>query len=195
VLAYVFWHWKKPEIPIEEYERRQRAFHAALAASPPAGFVRSYSASVEGLPWTGAQTAYGVLAERVCAYEDWYLVEDFGALGFLNEGAVSGSRLKPHDAAAAAAEDGAAAIYALRQGDAASQRKYALWLSKPGGMSYAECYGHLEPVIASAGGALWVRQMALGPAWELCVLVGGPLSLPPVFDVIKKPLRQVWPLP
>ena len=195
MIAYVFWHWKKREIATEDYEKRQGDFHAALAASPPAGFLRSFCAGVARLPWTGTTAAYGVLAERVLPYEDWYLVEDFAALGFLNEGAVSGSRSKPHDAAAAAAEDGAGALYALRLGDAETQRKYALWFSKPGGMSYAECYAELEPVITGSGGVLWVRLMALGPARELCALTEEPLTLPAAFEAIQTPLRRVWPLP
>lgn len=195
MIAYVFWHWKKSEVPAQEYERRQRDFHAALAASPPAGFISSYCASIPGLPWTESASAYDALGERVLAYEDWYLVEGFGALGSLNEGAVSGSRLKPHDAAAAAAEDGAGALYALRHGEALSARKHASWFSKPSGMSYGDCFAQLLQPIVYAGGTLWVRQMALGPAHELCVLSEKPLSLPPAFDVIQRPMRQVWPSP
>jgi len=68
VIAYVFWHWKKREIATEDYEKRQGDFHAALAASPPAGFLRSFCAGVARLPWTGTTAAYGVLAERVLPY-------------------------------------------------------------------------------------------------------------------------------
>jgi len=185
VIAYVFWHWKKPDVPADEYEKRQRDFHAALAAAPPAGFIMSLSASVAGLPWTDSEAAY----------EDWYLVQDFGSLGSLNEGAVSGSRSGPHDTAAAAARDGAGAVYALRHGEPTSHQRHAFWFNKPSGMSYRDCFAQLLPRIDEVRGALWIRQMALGPARELCMQGDRPLSLPPAFEVIQSPLRQVWPLP
>src|SRR5262249_50909386 len=92
-LAYVFWHWKQASVDRAEYERRQAAFHAALAAAPSDGFVASLSVSVTAAPWA---------AQGGEAYEDWYLVRDWRAIGALNEAAVSASRAAPHDAAAAA---------------------------------------------------------------------------------------------
>lgn len=40
ILAYVFWHWPRPDASTDDYESRQRAFHASLAASPPRFFVQ-----------------------------------------------------------------------------------------------------------------------------------------------------------
>src|SRR5947209_302970 len=94
LLAYVFWHWRQAEIAARAYETRQRAFHAALAAAPPAGFLGSCSVALSHAPW---------VAGGGDAYEDWYMVQDFSALGLLNEAAVSASRAAPHDAAAAVA--------------------------------------------------------------------------------------------
>ena len=34
MLSYTFWHWRQPAVPATDYETRQRAFHAALAAAP-----------------------------------------------------------------------------------------------------------------------------------------------------------------
>jgi hypothetical protein len=39
MLAYVFWHWRRPDVPAASYEALQRRFHAALGAAPPAGFL------------------------------------------------------------------------------------------------------------------------------------------------------------
>jgi hypothetical protein len=72
MLAYVFWHWKRTQISEQDYEARQRSFHAALSATPPDGFIRSASAAVAGAAWA---------AEGSAAYEDWYFVQDYTALG------------------------------------------------------------------------------------------------------------------
>ena len=37
MLAYVFWHWRRPDVPAASYEALQRRFHAALGAAPPPG--------------------------------------------------------------------------------------------------------------------------------------------------------------
>ncbi len=182
MIAYVFWHWKKKDVSTRDYEERQRDFHAALAASSPRGFIRSLSVSVAGLAWAPSGEAY----------EDWYLVEDFAALGSLNDGAISASRRRPHDAAAALSEDGAGGIYALRHGEALLHPRYALWFAKPAGMSYGECFAQLAPVTDRARGALWIRQMVLGPARELCLQAETEVSLPPGFDALRVRLRQVF---
>ena len=171
-------------MPAGDYESRQRAFHAALAAAPPAGFLHSFSVSLGGAPWAagGAES-----------YEDWYLVDTFASLATLNEGAVSGQRSGPHDAAAAAAEGGAGGVYLLRRGQTLSVPRYALWFSKPAGMTYDGLLALVSPLVERAGGALWIRQMTLGPARELCIHAREPLDVPPPLDALRLPLRQVWP--
>jgi hypothetical protein len=116
MLAYVFWHWKQVEITATDYEHRQRAFHAALAAAPLPGFLGSFSVSVSHAPWAAGGGE---------AYEDWYLVQDFGALGLLNEVTVSASRATPHEAAAAVAAGSARGLYGLRRGALLRQPQYA----------------------------------------------------------------------
>ena len=101
MLAYVFWHWRRPACP-PPYEALQRRFHAALEAAPPAGFSGSRSLAIAGAPWA---------ADGGQAYEDWYLLEGSAALDPLNAAAVTASRQQPHDAAAAAAEGGTAGLY------------------------------------------------------------------------------------
>ncbi len=185
MLAYVFWHWRRPDAGAERYEELQRRFHVALRAAPPAGFLSSRSAAMVGAPWArgGAE-----------AYEDWYLVENSAALDPLNDAAVTASRQAPHDAAAAVAEGGAAGLYRLRLGDPVDDPRAGVWFSKPAGMSYAVLYGALEPLVRDARAALWCRQMVLGPGPEFCLQSRESIQLPAPFTVCEIPLRGVWPL-
>ena len=109
MLAYVFWHWRRPEVPAAAYEALQHRFHAALEAAPPAGFIGSCSVAIACAPWAAGGGE---------AYEDWYLVDGSAGLDPLNAAAVSASRQGPHDAAAAAADGGTAGLYLLRLGEA-----------------------------------------------------------------------------
>lgn len=185
MLAYAFWHWKRPGVAAGDYEHRQRMFHAALAAAPAPGFRQSFCAALAGAPWAGSSDAY----------EDWYEVEDFAALGALNEYAVTASRTAAHDAAAAAVADGAGGVYGLRLGAAVAAPAYAHWFGKPPGMTYAELFAACAAPIERSGGGLWMRQMVLGPAREFCVRSASPVELPSAFDVLSLPLRAVWPEP
>ena len=175
-LAYLFWHWRRDGVAAPAYEARQRAFHAALAEAPPDGFLRSASHALSGAPWANAGGE---------AYEDWYLVDSFAALGTLNDAAVTASRRLPHDQAAALAADGAGGVYRLRLGEPLAAPGWAYWLGKPAGMGYDELWRLLEPV-AAAGAAVWLRQMVLGPARELCIHAAREIELPAVLDL---PLR------
>ena len=182
-MAYVFWHWKRPEVTKNDYEDRQRHFHAALSGSPPLGFINSFSFGVSNAPWAASGDVY----------EDWYLVQDFAALGLLNEAAVSGSRAEPHDVAAVVAAGGSAGLYGLRCGTELRQPRYAHWFGKPEGMPYRELFAQLAPVVDEAGGALWMRQMTLGPAREFCLHTTLPVSVLKDLDALVIPLRQTWP--
>jgi hypothetical protein len=187
-LAYVFWHWPRGEVPAAEYEARQRAFHHALAETPPRGFRRSWTVAVADLPWTPAEGT---------AYEDWYLVGGFADLGELNEGAVTGARQPSHDRAARVARGGAGGIYRLKAGEPVVAPARACWFGKPEGMAYAQLLEILAPVVEEAAGALWMRQMVLGPGAELCLHlpdgVAEEPSLPPELDVLTVGPRPVWP--
>jgi hypothetical protein len=157
-LAYAFWHWTEGDAA--DYEARLVRFHRALAAEPPAGFSGSSSSRVAGAPWIPCPTGY----------EDFYLVADFTALGVLNDAAVSASRKEPHDHAAAAAAGGSGGLYRLIAGDASRiGSEHAYWFSKPIGMSYADLSAMVSPIVGRVGGALWQRQMVLGPTPEYCL--------------------------
>jgi hypothetical protein len=183
LLAYLFWHWKRPEITTTEYEDRQRDFHASLGASPSPGFVHSLSFGVSNAPWAASNEAY----------EDWYLVQDFGALGLLNEAAVTDSRAHPHDVAAAATAAGAGGLYALKFGRPLQRPQYAHWFAKPREMPYPDFYARVSPAVDGAQGALWRRQMVLGPAPEFCLHTARPVPVLAGLDALVIPLRQTWP--
>jgi len=183
LLAYVFWHWHRPEVTAMGYEDRQRGFHAAFRTSPPPGFIDSFSVGITDAPWLAGREAY----------EDWYLLQDFNALGLLNEAAVSGSRTQPHDAAASAAAGGAGGVYRLRRGTALRQPRYACWFGKPEGTSYRELFARLDPVVDSLESALWMRQMVLGPAKEFCLHSVMRVSLLADLGGLSIPLRPIWP--
>ncbi len=179
----MFWHWKRPDVAPDGYEAAQRAFHAALAAAPPAGYADSFSVALGEVPWvTGGDP-----------YEDWYLVEDFAALGTLNEAAISGHRAPAHDAAAAAAGGGTGGLYRLRHGSVLREPRYALWFGKPEGMRYGELLAQVTPVVEQGAGALWMRQLTLGPAREFCLHTAAPVTLPARYAPLSVPLRTVWP--
>ncbi len=183
MLAYVFWHWKNNEIPNVEYERRQREFHAALDASRPDGFERSLSFALTGAPWTPSAKE---------TYEDWYIVNDFSALGSLNEGAVSGTLAKPHNDVAAGAEGGTGGVYALRLGVPLERPVLAYWLSKPPTMSYSDFSNLIGPTVERTKSVLWMRQMTLGPAKEFCLHAPVSIELPGSLENVRISLRKIW---
>ncbi|MFL5496090.1 MAG: hypothetical protein ACJ8DC_17025 [Gemmatimonadales bacterium] len=182
-LAYVFWHWRRAEVSEASYVELQRRFHAALAAAPPIGFLGSHSAAVRGVSWAAAGAD---------AYEDWYLVEGTAALDPLNQAAVTASRQAAHDAAASAAHGGTAGLYRLRRGRLAVHRT-AAWFAKPEGMSYDELYVALESPVLRTGGALWGRQMVLGPTPEFCLHTPEPVPLPAPLVVQVVARSPIWP--
>ncbi|HVE80449.1 MAG TPA: hypothetical protein VNA89_16410 [Gemmatimonadaceae bacterium] len=184
MLAYVFWHWPRPAVGAREYEALQRAFHAALAAAPSDGFHRSRSAAIAGATWANGGGP---------AYEDWYLVRGSAALDPLEAAAISASRQGPHDAAAAAAGGGTAGLYRLRLGEPVAGPSEARWFAKPPGMTYPALWDALRPAVERHRGALWGRQMVLGPTPEFCLHSVGPIELPAGFAPILLRLTETWP--
>lgn len=149
-LAYVFWHRARDGTVVDSHESALREFHRQLAAAGVPEFQRSWTLALARVPWLGDRPGY----------EDWYLVDSFAALGALNTAAVGDTLRGAHDAAAVAATDGTAGVYALLRGEPRPQR-HAEWMSKPDGVGYPEFLATLP-----AGGVLWQRQLTLGPAPE-----------------------------
>ena len=159
MLAYVFWHVAAAGTGRADYEERLAGFHAALRADPSPGLGPTATFGLQAVPWLGGRGGY----------EDWYLVDDFTALGALNAAAVSGSRSAPHDAAAARAGAGVAGIMGHVAGPLLPGAAWAAWLAKPAGMAYPAWHAELAAA-AGDGASVWQRQMTLGPGLEYCVL-------------------------
>ena len=97
MLAYVFWHSPAAGADLRIYEQRLIGFHKALSQHAPEGFRTSFVFRTQAAPWINSGGP---------AYEDWYVVESFAALGAINEAAVSGPRKNPHDQVASLAANG-----------------------------------------------------------------------------------------
>ena len=183
MLAYLFSHARRPDVSPDDYERKLRAFHEALRAHAPAGFIDSRVFRLAALPWLPS-------AREV--YEDWYLIENSAALDPLNDAAVSGPRQAPHDAVAVQAESGHGALYRLRLGRQDGIPAFAYWFAKPAGEPYATLYARLEPIVARGGAALWSRQMTMGPAREFCLHSPARLDLPADLEALELRLDYVF---
>jgi len=137
LLAYVFWHRPAPDVERAAYEERLRAFHARLG-------VASAAFRLHALPWRHED-----------GYEDWYLVEDWTALGELNARAVKAAG-DQHDRAARLAAEGWAGVWRLVDGRP----------EPPGAVRW-------QAEAPPAGTPHWRRQMTLGPAPQHCLVLGG----------------------
>jgi len=186
VLAYVFWHAPRGD-DAARYGAGLAAFHTALADHPPHGFVRSWTLRVAAVPWLPAANAH---------YLDWYVVDDFAALGALNHGAVTGARQSPHDAVAHLALTGTAGVVGLLDGSDAGAAAMApghvvlSMVDKPAGTSYADFDASL--VDAARGAPCWMRQMTLGPGPEFLVL-GQPGAPPLPWNGLRLETSRVAP--
>jgi len=184
MLAYVFWHWHGPQIDTNAYQEYLKRFHQTLSEHKPEGFHYSRVLEMEQFPWL----------ERVEeTYEDWYIVENSAALDLLDQGAVAGVRLEPHNQVARWTEGGTAGLYRLHFGEAhLSSVRFAYRFSKPAGMSYAALYDLLLPLEEQKAGSLWVRKMTLGPGPEFCLHSSEDVVLPEVLQALKMPVQQIW---
>jgi hypothetical protein len=166
MLAYVFWHRPAPEVESGIYEQALEHFHRSLARTPPEGFTGSACYHAAELPWLDGGTAY----------EDWYFVENYTALGVLNEAAVGHGHHTPHDDLAHRFGAGAGGLYGLIEGHSPQleEASLAVWVARSPGVQrrvLGELLGDgMDPRHAS----LWRRQLVLGPAPEYCLLAREP---------------------
>jgi hypothetical protein len=174
VLAYLFWHRPLETCDVDAYEHSQVLFHRSLRRSPPVGMRGSAAFRVAQMPFLAPPGAGSTTIAS--GYEDWYLIEDFAALGVLNEAAVGRGHRTAHDGAARGLGAGAGGLYALVEGEqrggleSVCSVTRAVWVARPAG-SRGSVVGELlgdgmEPSHAS----LWRRQLVLGPAPEFCLL-------------------------
>ena len=189
MLAYLFWHRPLESSDAAAYEQAQVAFHRSLHRAPPVGLCGSSTFRVAGPPWLDA----GGEDER--GYEDWYLVEDYAALGVLNGAAVGRGHRTVHDAAARLLGAGAGGLYALVEGDrpepgrpgceSIGEATHAVWVARPPGSKSRLLGELLGDGMDRQHASLWRRQLVLGPAPEYCLLASeipagvAPTRLPP----------------
>lgn len=165
MLAYLLWHRPAEGVEREAYERAAERFHRSLAHTPPAGFCGSAlyrTQAPPGLPGEGA------------VYEDCYLVEDFTALGVLNEAAVAHGHRAAHDEVAHRFGSGASGLYVLREGQVGGVCDLAIWIARPLGARRAELAELLGDGMDPERSSLWRRALVLGPAPEYCLLAPEP---------------------
>ena len=185
MLAYVFWHWPQPSIDRDAYEDHLREFQQTLAANKSSGFQQSMVFRIRGASWLNTSDE---------AYEEWYLLDDSAAMDPLNEAAVSGACEEPHNRVAREAADGTGGLYRLREGiEDLSQANFAIWLSKPAGVSYKTFYADLQSLTSQRGVALWGRHMTLGPTTEFCIHSQTPIQLPQGHSGHSISLERVYP--
>jgi hypothetical protein len=186
LLAYLLWHRPADGIEQEAYERAGEGFHRSLHHAPPAGFRGSAIFRVEGLEWLGGGAGRefdGVARSELggsTGYEDWYLLDDFAALGVLNEVAVAHRHRTAHDEIARRFGTGAGGLYGLMEGRAELAGKpLGIWISRP---PVSRPPGAAKPALAEMLGdgidpehsSLWRRSLVFGPAPEYCLLAHEP---------------------
>ena len=184
MLAYVFWHWPQSSVDREAYLDHLADFHRTLASNKPPGFQRSVVFRIKGASWLNTSGE---------AYEEWYLLDDSAAMDRINEAAVSGACEQPHNKVAREAADGTGGLYRFRFGqEDLTQSRFAVWLSKPNGVSYNDFYATLQPLTSQPGAGLWGRQMTLGPTTEFCFHSSTQIQLPENYTEQTIPLELVW---
>jgi len=170
-IAYVFWHSPRPGVSLDSYEAKLGSFMDSLTATGFEGLVEALSFRVDSVPWGPAPSS---------TYEDWYVVSDFGALGVLNDAAVSGATRGPHDSIAKDYLKGSGGVFKLIMGDfELREARYSTWIEKPIGPSYQSYYDEVARGLGERRSELWRRQMVLGPTPQFCVHSVEALDLPP----------------
>ncbi len=179
MLAYVFWHRPRKDAPIDAYEQAQLAFHRSLARARPVGMRCSAAFKLDEVPWAVHRADSEALDSGRPGYEDWYLLEDFAALGVLNEAAVGRGHRSTHEEAARRFGGGAGGLYALLEGGRSdsgglatplAQANVAIWVARPAGAPQRQLGELLGDGMDPAHASLWRRQLVLGPAPEFCLL-------------------------
>lgn len=174
MIAYVFWHRPAQPDAMAAYEQAHLGFHRSLKRSRPVGMCGSAVFALPSIPWLANAADEAAYAAPAAGFEDWYLLEDFAALGVLNEAAVGRGHRSPHDEVARRYGVGSGAVYGLvegdRRGELLASATTSVWVERAPGSSprmIAELLGDgVEPGHAS----LWRRHLVLGPAPEFCLL-------------------------
>jgi hypothetical protein len=165
MLAYLLWHRPRQEIDHAAYEQAAEQFHRSLAHARPAGLRSSALLRAGDLAWLDGEGWY----------EDWYLLDDFGALGVLNEAAVAAGHRSAHDNVARSFGGGTGALYKLIEGSGERiEHALGVWVSRPAGAAAPGLGDMLGDGMDRARASLWRRALVLGPAPEYCLLAAEP---------------------
>ena len=185
MIAYLSWHRAAPGVEPAAYEPAVERLHRSLANRPPSGFRGSATFRAAELPWLssaenpppadGLPSAEGPPSAVGTSYEDWYVVDDWAAIGVLEEAAVSRGHLTAHEAVAALAGPATGAVYRLLEGNVRlEQARVAVWVARPRGQGHGSVAALLGDGMDPACGGLWRRCLGFGPAPEFCVLASEP---------------------
>ena len=169
MLAYLFWHRPREGADADRYREAQLAFHRSLAHNPPAGMRSSAIYRIPSVPWA----EHG---QPRPSFEDWYLLDDFAAMGVLGEAAVGRGHRTAHDSAASGFGSGAGGLYGLLEGEATGEclkrATVAVWVARTPGSAKGTAAELLGDGMDPRSASVWRRQFVLGPAPEFCVLGG-----------------------
>ncbi len=197
MLAYLSWHRAAPKVEPAAYEQALERFHRSLAHRPPAGFRGSAAMRAAELPWLMPEADDA--SHGASGYEDWYLVDDWAAVGVLEEAAVARGHATAHDDLASRSVDTRGAIYRLIEGHIGmAETRVAVWVTC--------AQGHADPSLAAllgdgmdrVSGGLWRRCVGLGPAPEFCLLASESPSgvassrLPRGWQATSFPREVIW---
>jgi hypothetical protein len=168
MLAYISWHRAAAGVSEEFYERALERFHRSLAHRPPSGFRSSCATRLSELPWLAEVRG---AEEGAPGYEDWYLLDDWAAVGVLEEAAVALGHEAAHHAIAARAGAGTGSVYRLVEGSARpGAANVAVWVARASGHEPPSLGALLGDGMAPECDGLWRRCLGLGPAPEFCLL-------------------------
>jgi hypothetical protein len=191
MLAYLSWHRAAAGIEPRAYEDALAHFHRSLAHRPPSGFRGSAAFRLSELPWLVPADGIDAAAGNVGAdgtagagYEDWYLLDDWAAVGVLEEAAVAHGHATAHHEIAARAGRATGSVYRLVEGHARQARAHAAADSDAADVAVwvTHAPGHEHPSLGALLGdgmdrerdGLWRRCLGLGPAPEFCLLACEP---------------------
>jgi hypothetical protein len=196
MLAYISWHRPAHDVTPASYEQAIERFHRSLAHRPPSGFRGSAAFRAGEQPWL-TSTA-GTRGPDV-AYEDWYLVDGWSAVGVLEESAVARGHVTRHDTVAAMTDVVSGAVYRLSEGHPRlAEARVGVWVSRAPGHAPVTIGDLLGDGMDRAAAGLWRRCLGLGPAPEYCLLAPeapagvAPARLPAGWRATVSPREVLW---
>jgi hypothetical protein len=178
MLAYLSWHRAAAGVEPAAYEQALERFHRSLAHQPPSGFLGSSAFRLSELPWLAPVAG----AEQTPGYEDWYLLDDWTAVGVLEEAAIAHGHRTAHDTIAGRAGCATGSVYRLVEGHArgagrpkgssadAGETETAVWVKRAPGHEHPSLGALLGDGMDRQHDGLWRRCIGLGPAPEYCLL-------------------------